>query len=212
MIQEKKCKGKNQANGFEACGKMTNVAWLKHGLCGSCYPKFLLNDERGKVIMQKAMLKASKPRLQQEKNKEELTKAEKFKKDRDKLNYLLVNVRTICHEFIRKRDENKPCISCGTTYNTNFQAGHFYKSELFSNLRFNENNISGQCQQCNLLKEGNESGYRVGLIQRYGQEFVNKIDSLAQHYKKNIFSWEREELEEIRRYYQLKIKNNDFNN
>lgn len=207
MIKEKRCSGKNKAHGFEACGKMTNVSFLKHGLCTSCYPKFLLNDERGKVIMEKAMLKASKPRLQQEKNKSDLQDAEKFKKERDKLNYLLVNVRNVCHAFIRKRDEFKPCISCGIPYNSNFQAGHFYKAELFSNLRFNEFNISGQCPQCNLRKEGNESGYRVGLIQRYGQEFVNKLDALAQHYKKNTFSWEREELEEIRKYYQLKIKN-----
>lgn len=206
MIKEKKCSGKTKAQGFKGCGKMTKVEFLKYGLCKSCYPDFLLSDERGKVIMQKAIIHASKPRLQQEKNKSELQAAEKFKKDRDKLNYLLVNVGNECHKFVRKRDEFKPCISCGTSYNTNFQAGHFYKAQLFSNLKFNENNIHGQCPQCNLLKEGNESGYRVGLLQRYGQGFVNNLDSLAQHYKKNVFSWEREELEEIRNYFKLKNK------
>jgi len=201
-IKAKVCRGIGKAITFKGCGKITEHR--KFGLCMNCYPDFLLNTDAGKVILQKATLKSSKPRLQQEKNRADLQKAEKFKKDRDKLNYLLVNVRNVCHAFVRKRDEFKPCISCGTPYNTNFQAGHFYKSELFSNLRFDENNIHGQCEQCNLRKEGNESGYRVGLIQRYGQEFVNKIDALAQHYKKNTFSWDREALEEIRIYYKLK--------
>ena len=200
--KQKQCKGTGSAAGL-GCGTLTYHR--VYGLCkNECYPDFLLNTEPGKLIMQKAMLKASKPRLQKEKNKSELEYAEKFKKDRDKLNYLLVNVRNECHKFIRKRDEFKPCISCGVHYNTNFQAGHFYKAELFSNLKFNENNIHGQCQQCNLLKEGNESGYRVGLIQRYGKEFVSELDNLAASHKKNIFSWEREQLEEIRKYYKSK--------
>ena len=203
-IKEKPCKGTGIASSL-GCGKMTIHRVYGLGkMC--CYSDFLLKTKPGKLIMQKAMLKASKPRLEAEKSKIEMKQAENFKKDRDKLNYLLVNVRNSCHEYIRKRDEFKPCISCGVSYNTNFQAGHFFKAELFSNLKFNENNIHGQCQKCNLLKEGNESGYRVGLMQRYGKEFLNDLNVLAGDYKKNGFVWDREQLEELRKYYKEKIK------
>lgn len=207
-IKEKPCKGIDSAKGL-GCGKLTKYSKKGLGLMCGCYSNFLLNTDAGKVIMSKAMLKASKPRLQEEKNKEELAEAEKFKKDRQKLSYLLVNVRNMCHEYIRKRDKFKPCISCGVPYNTNFQAGHFYKAETFSGLKFNENNIFGQCEQCNVFKDGNESKYRVGLINRFGLEFVNEIDNLASQYKQTDFHWDREELEKIRIYYKQKLKELD---
>lgn len=204
-IKEKPCKGINVAKGL-GCGKTTFHRKLGLGLMCGCYSDFLLKTEPGKLIMQKAMLKASKPRLQKEKNKSDLQEAQEFKKNRDKLNYLLVNVRTACHEYIRKRDEFKPCISCGISYNDNFQAGHFFKAELFSNLKFNENNIHGQCKKCNMFDDGNESGYRVGLIQRYGKDYLSNINDLAGESKKNTYHWDREELEELRKYYKAKLK------
>lgn len=203
--KSKPCKGTGVTSGL-GCGVPTLHRVYGLGKMCGCYSDFLLKTEPGKLIMQKAMLKASKPRLEEEKNKAEMQKAEKFKKDRQKLNYLLVNVRTACHEFIRKRDEFKPCISCGVAYNDTFQAGHFFKAELFSNLKFNEKNIHGQCKQCNMFKEGNESGYRVGLIQRYGKEFLSELNQLAGDSKKNDYHWDREELEKIRVYYKNEIK------
>lgn len=205
-IKEKPCKGTGVASGL-GCGIPTLHRIYGLGKMCGCYSDFLLKTDAGKLIMQKAMLKASKPRLEVEKNKSEMQHAEKFKKDRQKLSYLLVNVRTVCHEFIRKRDENKSCISCGVTYNTTFQAGHFFKAELFSNLKFNENNIHGQCKKCNLFDDGNESGYRVGLMQRYGKEFLSELNELAGDSKKNDYHWDREELEKIRVYYKSKLNN-----
>lgn len=201
--KEKPCKGIDTAKGL-GCGKPTIHRKKGLGLMCGCWADFLLNTDAGKLILNAATLKASKPRLEEEKNKQELAEAEKFKKDRQKLSYLLINVRNICHAYIRKRDQFKPCISCGVPYNTNFQAGHFYKAEKFSNLKFNETNIHGQCEQCNLYKDGNESGYRSGLIQRYGLQYVNEIDKQASSYKQNSFHWERDHLEEIRRYYKSK--------
>ena len=204
--KEKPCKGTGVASGL-GCGKITLHRKLGLGLMCGCYSDFLLKTEPGKIIMQKAMLKASKPRLEVEKNKAEMQHAEKFKKDRQKLSYLLVNVRTVCHEYIRKRDEFKSCISCGVPYNTNFQAGHFFKAELFSNLKFNEKNIHGQCKQCNLINEGNESGYRVGLMQRYGKEYLHELNEMAGDSKKNDYHWDREELEKIRIDFKTKLNN-----
>ena len=199
--KEKPCKGTGKASGHGCGGKSMN---RKFGLgieC-KCYQKWLYGSDQGLEYVKKITLKVTKPRI-------ELEKATKEVKENKSLSYLLTNVKNACHKFVKLRDYKKPCISCGVPYNDKFQAGHFYKAELFSNLKFDENNIHGQCFGCNNFKEGNESGYRVGLIQRYGIDYVNELDEKAKNYKKNTFIWDREELEKIRAYYSYKIKNHE---
>ncbi|MCP4087026.1 MAG: hypothetical protein GY745_18535, partial [Actinomycetia bacterium] len=87
-----------------------------------------------------------------------------------------------------------------------FHAGHFYKAELFSTLKLDETNIHGQCEGCNNFNDGNESGYRVGLINRYSKGYVDLLDSKALLDKKQDFKWNRETLKEIRKYYLDKTK------
>lgn len=154
----------------------------------------------------KALKKVRKINAEIERINLEIEKAIEKKKENKKLGYLLENTKNKCHEFIRLRDKGLPCISCNNPYNNDFQAGHFYKAELYSNLKFDENNINGQCRQCNLRKEGNESGYRVGIIKRFGAEHLIKLDELAESYKKEDFKWDREQLNEIRDYYKQKLK------
>lgn len=187
--KKKKCKGTGQASGY-GCGQLT--FHRVYGLCKmKCYPEWLLNSDAGKVKLQKSILKASKPRL-------ELEKAKTIRKEHNSLKSLLTNVSIQLHRYIRKRDEYKPCISCSVQWNDTFQAGHFYKAELYSNLKFDKDNIHGQCVRCNNFLEGNESGYRVGLINRYGKEFVDALDKKAQSYKKESFKWDIEHLKKIK--------------
>ena len=149
---------------------------------------------------------AQKREEKEAKNKKDLDQARKEKKDKQSLQYLKTNVTAICHQYIRERDKGKPCVSCGAKWNKNFQAGHFKKAELYSNLKYDENNIHGQCRVCNLRKDGNEAGYRIGLEKRYTKEYVENLDQLASEYKKESFKWDREYLKEIREYYKQKIK------
>jgi hypothetical protein len=197
-VKPKKCKGTGKAIGH-GCGELQFERVYGLGKKCKCYQNWLLTSDAGKEQLSKITLKVTSPRL-------ELEKAEKTLKDRKKLGFLLTNVKNICHEYIRLRDVNLPCISCGIPYNESFQAGHFAKAELYSNLKFDEKNINGQCQQCNLRKEGNESGYRAGLIQRYGKEHLDYIDERIMQYKRNNFEWERDLLIETREYYKQKLK------
>lgn len=193
---KKKCKGINKAQGFKGCGKETY--YRRYGLCPSCLSDWFAT-ETGKVFLEKMILKASKPRR-------EIEKAEKERKQRHRLGTLLKNVRNVCHEYIRERDKYKPCISCGEPWNERHQAGHFYKAELFSTLKFNEYNINGQCEGCNIRKDGNESQYRVNLPSRIGLEKYRELEHLASLEKKTDHKWEREALIEIRKYYKQKLK------
>lgn len=195
--KEKPCKGTGLAKGY-GCGKMT-----KHRVYGlgkmCCYSGWLLNSENGKIKLEKARLKATKPRREFEDFKKE-------RKKRDNLSQLIDSTKKVCHEYIRLRDKGKPCISCGTPWHQDFQAGHFYKAELFSSIKFHEFNINGQCPQCNLRKEGNEGGYRINLPERIGKENFELLNELAALDKQTDFKWDRVALIEIRSYYRKKIK------
>jgi hypothetical protein len=193
---KKKCKGINKAQGFKGCG--TETYYRKYGLCPSCLSDWFAT-ETGKVFFEKLTLKASKPRR-------ELEKAEKELKETNKLGTLLKNVQNVCHKYIRLRDRYKPCISCGEAWNDTHQAGHFYKAELFSSLKFNEYNINGQCVGCNIPKDGNESQYRVNLPNRIGIENYRELEHLASLEKQTDHKWERSKLIEIRDYYKQKLK------
>lgn len=192
------CKGLGIAKGH-GCGTTQNNRIHGLGISCRCYSKWLLETPEGAEKLKRITFTVTAPRI-------ELKQAFDDKKNRTKLNTLLVNVRNTFHEYVRLRDKGKPCISCGIPYMDSFQAGHFYKAELFSNLKFDEKNTNGQCCHCNLRKEGNESGYRSGIMQRYGMEHLNYLDEKAKAYKKNDYHWDRAELEEIRKYYQEKLK------
>lgn len=91
------------------------------------------------------------------------------------------------NEFIRKRDSEQPCISCGK-YHT-LQAGHYYSAGKYPELRFNEHNVNGQCKSCNYFKSGNLLEYRKNLISKIGIEAVEKLDFIADQSKKNHWKW-----------------------
>lgn len=172
----------------------------KYGYCfNGCLQDYYLNTDDGKAKLNKATLKATKPKRELEQAKEEY-------KNNKSLSWLIQNTVNYCHEFIRLRDKGKPCISCGESWHSDFQAGHFYKAELYTTLKLEETNIHGQCPGCNLYKDGNESGYRVGLIERYSKGFLDLIDSKALLDKKTSFKWDRNELNKKREYFKQKIK------
>jgi hypothetical protein len=209
MAKNKRCRGTGRAKGFDACGvelPFTEKNGIrnykaKYGLgvlCG-CYSRWLLSTKEGKEVLESAKLKATKTRR-------EFNEFVENEKKNKSLGWLLKNTVIACHNFIKKRDYGKPCISCGEPYNSNHQAGHFYKAELFSTLKFNELNIHGQCVGCNIRKDGNESEYRVNLPNRIGDENYKELNILAKEDKLKNHKWDRQELEKIRKYYLDKIK------
>lgn len=106
------------------------------------------------------------------------------------------------NKFIRERDKGKPCISCGKY--TTLQAGHFYSGGHYSGLRFNPDNVWGQCLRCNYYLSGDLSNYRKNLIARIGIERVEKLDNLAAAYKRTPFKWDRFSIISIITEYQNK--------
>lgn len=194
------CCGKGITTGY-GCG--LEFSKLTYSLCDTCYSNWLCTSVKGQEKLHKALNKAT-DRINKE--KELLEAFELEYREQKSIDILLVNTRNACHKYIRIRDKGKPCISCSAKWRENFQAGHFYKAETYPTLRFSEFNIHGQCSKCNIRNNGNESLYRVGLYERYGDEYISYIDDVAKKDKEGAFSWSRDALVKIRKYYNNKIK------
>lgn len=79
--------------------------------------------------------------------------------------------------WIRARDAGQPCISCGTTADVQYCAGHYRTTAASPELRFEPLNVNLQCNRnCNMGKSGNLLGYRPGLIKKIGIEAVEWLE------------------------------------
>ena len=84
-------------------------------------------------------------------------------------------------QFIRLRDMMKggvfKCISCGRILPIEqADCGHYINRQHMS-TRFSEINCNAQCRSCNRFDEGNMSGYRAGLVAKYGEARVCLLES-----------------------------------
>ena len=109
--------------------------------------------------------------------------------------------------FIRERDKEQPCISCGklpgdmTELHAGRDAGHYRSIGSASHLRFHEDNVHGQCVKCNQWKAGNVVEYRIRLIERIGQDKVTALEGDNEPRK-----WDRESLVNKKFKYIRKLK------
>lgn len=87
----------------------------------------------------------------------------------------LKDLQKVFNAYIRKRDEGKPCISCGSLTGKR-DAGHYRSVGSCPELRFNEMNVHAQCVSCNQHQHGNLIAYRKGLIERYGVAVVEALE------------------------------------
>ena len=84
--------------------------------------------------------------------------------------------QTVFNTFIRLRDKDLPCVSCGAEKCEEFHAGHYIAS-TYQYLRFNEFNVHKQCSKCNTHLRGNSIPYRIELIKRIGLEEVEYLEN-----------------------------------
>lgn len=100
-------------------------------------------------------------------------------------------------QYVRLRDSDEDgmvvCITCPIRKPWKFmQAGHFV-SRAVNILRYNEENVSGQCSTCNVLKSGNQYEYGKQLDLKYGTGTADKLH--AQRWTTHRFT--REELQQV---------------
>jgi len=197
-LKPKKCKGEGRAKGHPGCGTIT--PYRKYGLCkANCYPDWLLNTDDGKIVLEKSALRGKKI-AKKERSKQSREQREAMKS----ISRLIMDARIPFQKWIKLRDINKACISCGTVDSKIWHAGHYLKAEVFTGLIFDELNCNKQCGKCNTYLGGNETGYRKGLVERYGEAVVVTLEVEADLAR--VKKFDRDELRDIKKKYQQKIK------
>lgn len=162
--------------------------------CKSCkaeYTPLFRNGIKISTMCVKCLSKKGKEKIDKETKESLLTKGD----------YLKL-LQIAFNAYIRERDKDLPCISCGTKANVKYDAGHFYPT-TYSFLRFNEDNVHKQCSKsCNMEKHGNIVEYRPRLIERIGLARVTWLDN-NRHRRLDLSI---PELKELIKIYRLKIK------
>lgn len=126
-----------------------------------------------------AIIDAPKSR---EKTRKALAQIERkeIKVRKDKLKSRADHLKDTQHAFnawIRERDAGQPCISCGTTADVQYCAGHYRTTAACPELRFDPLNVHLQCNRnCNMGKSGNLLGYRPRLLEKIGAEKIAWVE------------------------------------
>lgn len=103
-----------------------------------------------------------------------------------------------CLATRRSSDEGE-CVTCRRVYPIKqLQAGHFIPGRNYQVL-FDEEQVHAQCYSCNIGKKGNWVAYREFMVDRYGKDKVEQMETdrnlikvyslpdllaLEEHYKK----------------------------
>jgi hypothetical protein len=88
------------------------------------------------------------------------------------------DLRQVLHKYVRLRDKDSGCISCGKPLIGKYDAGHYLSCGAYPNLAFHELNIHGQCTRCNQHLHGNLIEYTERLPLRIGKEAYDDLMSL----------------------------------
>ena len=120
-------------------------------------------------------------RRRQEKKRKELAaigrreikvRKEKLKSRADHLK----DTQIAFNAWVRARDAELPCISCGRHHQGKYDAGHYRTVGSNPALRFEPLNCHRQCSPCNTQLSGNIVNYRIALVKRIGAEAVDWLE------------------------------------
>jgi len=103
--------------------------------------------------------------------------------------------------WIRARDADEPCISCGRHHSGQYHAGHYRSRGAIPALAFHPDNCHKQCAPCNNHKSGNVVEYRIRLADKIGLDRLFWLEGPHDPKKYTI-----DELRAIKAEYALKLK------
>lgn len=103
--------------------------------------------------------------------------------------------------FIRARDSEDNCISCGRDNGCQYHAGHYISVGADIALRYNTLNCHKQCATCNNILSANLVRYRRQLVKKIG---IAKVEWLEGPHDVNKYTIE--DLKRIKRIFNKKAK------
>lgn len=83
------------------------------------------------------------------------------------------------NKLSRKIDEyfEYPCIDCGKFYGKQSDAAHYHNRGGNENIRYNLHNLHTARAHCNRYSSEHKKGYKKGLIDRYGEEYAELVET-----------------------------------
>ncbi|OOF68306.1 recombination protein NinG [Rodentibacter caecimuris] len=175
---------------------------LKPKKCKVCGKEFTPHNSLQKVCSPKCAIELARNNAQKAREKAEKQKLKERKVKLKSRSEWLKEAQSIFNKFIRLRDKDEPCISCGRYHQGQWHAGHYRSVGACPELRFCELNVHKQCQPCNNHKSGNVIEYRINLIRKIGVDKVEWLERQDHDFKKYTI----EDCKEIIKYYKEKIK------
>lgn len=109
--------------------------------------------------------------------------------------------QTAVNAYVRERDKELPCISCGRFHEGQWHAGHYLSRGAHPELALEQRNIHRQCAPCNTHLSGNQVKFRLGLIARHGVELVDWLEGPHEPKRYTI-----DELKAIRDEYRTRLR------
>ncbi len=157
----------------------------------------------GLIVAQKRI--PAQRRKQEKQERAEIRKRKEAIKPRSKW---LREAQAAFNAYIRERDNELPCISCGTRMNNDglttgsrIDAGHYRSTGSSPELRFEPLNCHAQCVKCNRHLSGSAVDYRIGLINKIGAEKVEWLEGPHEPKRYTV-----EDLKQIKEKYKRKLK------
>lgn len=103
--------------------------------------------------------------------------------------------------WVRERDADLPCISCGRYHQGKYDAGHYRTVGSNPALRFNTFNCHKQCVPCNQHKSGDIVNYRINLVAKIGADKVAWLEGFHEPMRYTI-----EDLQGIKVHYRALVR------
>ncbi|PWE39596.1 hypothetical protein C9I50_18165 [Pseudomonas prosekii] len=113
----------------------------------------------------------------------------------------LKDTQTAFNAWVRERDAELPCISCGRHHLGKYDAGHYRTVGSNPALRFEPLNCHRQCSPCNTQLSGNIVNYRIALVKRIGVDNVDWLEGPHEAKKYTV-----EELKAMTAHYRAKTR------
>ena len=183
----------------------TAIKEVKQKTCKACGGKFQPSFNSTQVVCSVKCAQAYAPANQQKARKaidqrerrEIKVRKEKLKSRADHLK----EAQVVVNQYIRLRDADLPCVSCGRFHDGQWHAGHFRSAGGHPELRFEPLNIWRQCAPCNTHKSGDLVNYRAELVRRIGAEKVEWLEGPHEAKRYTV-----DDLKAIKAEYRAKIK------
>lgn len=151
---------------------MDKIKLVKCKVCGN---KFQLFNSLRPYCSYDCGAKYATLLIENKRKKESKEMISKMKENLLKFSDYIKLFQITFNTFIRLRDKDLPCISCGRFDVEEFHCGHYIPS-TFQYHRFNEFNCNKQCSQCNTHLRGNLIAYRINLIKKIGLKEVEYLE------------------------------------